>query len=124
VQNNVLFDANPGRSSGAAILLSNEGVNTTTCASCNTTLTSNPFATSALATAQDFRPAASSTLVDRGSAAQGGTPMNFEDLATSWVRDGDGNNVAQIDIGPFEVSGGAGTPPPNPSAPAAPVLLD
>jgi hypothetical protein len=121
VLNNVLYDANPARASGAALLLSNEGVNTTTCASCNPTTTANPFASSALATAQDFRPAAASTLVDRGSAAQGSTPMNFEDLAATWVRDGDGNNVAQLDIGPFEASGGTGT---DPSAPAAPVLLD
>ncbi len=121
VLNNVMFDANAARAAGAATLLSNAGTNGTTCASCNATTTTNPFASAVLATAQDFRPAAGSTLLDRGSLVPGGTPMNFEDLGTSWVRDDDGNNVAQIDIGPFEGTGGTGT---NPSAPAAPVLLE
>jgi hypothetical protein len=118
VLNNVMFDGGGGRAQGAAVLLVDAGVDTTTCSSCNLTTTTTPFVAQALATILDFRPAVPGALIDRGVTAAA-APVNFTQLGASWVQDGDGAGGAQVDIGAFEVLGGSG----GASAPAPPVLL-
>lgn len=107
------------------------GIATTPLGGGNVTLSVAPWPSTSPTRIVDYKPdpTKSSALIDQGIPLAVATA---DPLGTLGVKDGDGDGVADWDVGAFEIAGGSGTvpppttPPPAPppaSAPAAPVLL-